>query len=227
MREKRHLPIQAMLEWAFGREKVQLELPDRRDHEERGFGFGMEHVLIERAKLGGVRIDGGGPRLKDSHEDAEAVAAVVSNLPENLGGRRMAVQVAECARTGLTPDWMPGAEPKLEPQHWQSRKGQWRGKPELLGIYVETWKQAHPKNKRKKITRQKKHEIWWTPCTWAMDPRTIEAAHRDYSAWRDAIEYIRDGVRNVRLFNHVVTDALPPARPWENRKGGSRSATSA
>ena len=51
-RVKRALGVQAILEWAFRVEKAQLELPVRRDIDEEGFGFGMEYVLIQRARLG-------------------------------------------------------------------------------------------------------------------------------------------------------------------------------
>ncbi len=36
-------------------------------------------------------------------------------LSESLGGKRMATRVAELARAGLTPDWMPGALPRCAP----------------------------------------------------------------------------------------------------------------
>ena len=57
---KRALGVQAALEWAFRVEQAQLELPVRRgiDEEGFGFGFGMEYVLIQRARLG-CKVDGG------------------------------------------------------------------------------------------------------------------------------------------------------------------------
>ena len=57
-RVKRALGVQAMLEWAFRVEQAQLELPVRRGIDEEGFGFGMEYVLIQRARLG-CKVDGG------------------------------------------------------------------------------------------------------------------------------------------------------------------------
>jgi hypothetical protein len=48
-RVKRALGVQALLEWAFRVERAQLELPQRRDIDGEGFGFGMEYVLIQRA----------------------------------------------------------------------------------------------------------------------------------------------------------------------------------
>ena len=49
---KRALGVQAALEWAFGVEKAQLELPLPKGVAEEGFGFGLEYVLLQRAILG-------------------------------------------------------------------------------------------------------------------------------------------------------------------------------
>ena len=112
---KRALGVQAVLEWAFRVEKAQLELPQRRDIDEEGFGFGMEYVLMQRALLG-CKVDGGGKKSQSyTHEDAEIVAATLAGMPDSLGGIRMAISVAEMARAGLTPDWMPGAVPRCVP----------------------------------------------------------------------------------------------------------------
>jgi hypothetical protein len=104
-RQRRALGIQQILEWAFRVEKVQLELPERVDPEDgEGFGFGLEYVLLQRAALG-CKIDGGRHKLGSySHPDAEVVAALLAGLPDSLGGKRMAIRVAELARAGLTPD---------------------------------------------------------------------------------------------------------------------------
>ena len=58
-KKKRALGVQAMLEWAFRVEQAQLELPVRRGIDEEGFGFGMEYVLIQRARLG-CKVDENG-----------------------------------------------------------------------------------------------------------------------------------------------------------------------
>ena len=58
-RVKRALGVQAILEWAFQVEKAQLELPQRRDVDEEAYGFGMEYVLMQRARFG-CKVDGGG-----------------------------------------------------------------------------------------------------------------------------------------------------------------------
>lgn len=56
-RVKRALGVQAALEWAFRVEKAQLELPVPDDRTGESYGYGLEHVLLQRAALG-CRIDG-------------------------------------------------------------------------------------------------------------------------------------------------------------------------
>jgi hypothetical protein len=100
--------VQAALEWAFRIEKAQLELPPPKEVTKEGFGFGLEYVLLQRAALG-CKVDGGQHKIGSyTHPDAEVIAAAVAGMPESLGGIRMAIQVAELARAGMTPDWMPG-----------------------------------------------------------------------------------------------------------------------
>lgn len=200
-REIRHLPVQAFLEWAFGREKVRLEWPDERRHEERGFGFGMEYVLLQRARLG-CRIDGGGS--SPAHEDAEVAAAIVAGLPEALGGRRMAIVVAECARAGLTPDWMPGAEPRCVPREWRQTKHGPRAASVVVG--------------RERVMRRgrwREVEVRACPITWDPHPRRIENARLAYSAWHRALCWLKGAFRESgSLKSHSISAALPPPMPW-------------
>ena len=61
-------------------------------------------------------MDGGQHKMGSyTHADAEVVAAAVAGMPDSLGGIRMAIQVAELARAGMTPDWMPGVVPRCVP----------------------------------------------------------------------------------------------------------------
>ena len=121
-RIKRALGVQAVLEWAFRVEKAQLELPPRKDVSEEGFGFGLEYVLLQRAALG-CKVDGGQHKMGSyTHADAEVVAATVAGMPERLGGIRMAISVAELARAGITPDWMPGVVPRCVPVEAKSNQ---------------------------------------------------------------------------------------------------------
>src|SRR5690606_25720714 len=106
---KRALGVQAALEWAFRIEKAQLDLPPPPDVLEEGFGFGLGWGLRQRGSRGS-RIDGGQHKIGgNTPRDAEVLAAAAAGMPDSMGGKRMAIRMAELARAGLTPDWMPGA----------------------------------------------------------------------------------------------------------------------
>ena len=197
------------LEWAFGREKVRLDLPDPRSVEERGYGFGMEYVLLERARLGGVKIDTSVGR-SSPHEDAETIAAVLANLPDLVGGTRMAVCVAELARAGLQPDWMPDAQPRLEPIE-RNRKGQ--AKTEVCEVIHLPRPMRN--GRRGTMWVNRKVPIRWCPCRWVPDAAQISAARSAYSRWWMALDRVRLDLRAsgmLRAFD--LTDDMPKAAPW-------------
>jgi len=116
-RVKRALGVQAALEWAFRVEKAQLELPERPNPERgsgTGTGFGLEHVLLQRAALG-CKVDGGQYKMGGyTHADAEVIAATVAGMPDSLGGKRMAIRVAELWRAGNNRGgwYRTGADPR-------------------------------------------------------------------------------------------------------------------
>ncbi len=197
------------LDWAFRREKVRLELPDRRDAHERAYGFGMEHVLLQRARLGGVRIDTSIGR-SEPHEDAETIAAILANLPDALGGKRMAIQVAELARAGRQPDWMQDAEPRIEPVAWNA-KGM--AKTEVFEtIRVPTLMRN---GKRGAMTVSRKVDIRYCPCRIVPDQAQISAARNAYTKWWMAVDRFRVDVKASGMLKaFAVTEAMPPAAPW-------------
>ena len=203
-RVKRALGVQAALEWAFRVEKAQLELPLPQDVTEEGFGFGLEYVLIQRAILG-CRIDGGQHKIGSyTHEDAEVIAACVAAMPGNLGGKRMAIRVAELARAGLTPDWMPGAAPRCVPVEVKRNQHGERASTMVVGT-------------ARVLTRGKWRsvEILACPVTFSPHPRQIEAARRAYDDWWRALGWIRDGlIAGAMLREMEVTAAMPKLRPW-------------
>jgi hypothetical protein len=121
-RIKRALGVQAALEWAFRVEQAQLELPLPKDVTNEGFGFGLEYVLLQRAMLG-CKVDGGQHKMGSyTHPDAEVIAATVAGMPDSLGGIRMAISLAELARAGMTPDWMPSVVPRCVPMETKNNQ---------------------------------------------------------------------------------------------------------
>lgn len=211
--EKRRLTIQQAIEWAFQKEFAQLELPDLREAEDRGFGFGTEYVLLQRLKLGGVKIDVSRGRSYP-HEDAESIAAAISNLPGELGGIPMAIRITEMGRSGITPDWMPGAVPKIEAMEWVNRNQYGRqAKAEILRTWYYEAKTPHPKNPGRTISRRIKVDETWCRCTWRPSEQQIRSARQDYCRWWDVLDYLRE---RVQLRTIEITDAMPPRTPWLN-----------
>lgn len=211
------MPVQAALEWAFRREAAQLELPERRSIEERGSGFGMEYVLMERARLGNVRIDTS-IGTSEPHEDAETIAAIVSNLPDDLGGLRQAIRVSELARAGLQPDWMPGAVPRWQPMEWRrdSTSGHEEGRAEVCGQWVEHFEIAHPKNPAKLIRRTRRHDLRWVPCRLHPTPGAIARARANYQDWWFSLSHIRRALKGCGMLREVsVTEVMPELQPWD------------
>lgn len=203
-RAKRALGVQAILEWAFRVEKAQLELPVRRDIDEEGFGFGMEYVLIQRARLG-CKVDGGQHKMGSyTHADAEVVAATLAGMPDSLGGKRMAIRVAELARAGMTPNWMPGAVPRCVPVDIKRN----RHGDRAVSVVVGT-ERILIRGKWRTI------EVRACPVTWRPHPEQITSARRGYEDWWQALDWVRDGLVAGGMLREIeVTAVMPKVRPW-------------
>ncbi|MBW6494188.1 MAG: hypothetical protein K0B16_06465 [Burkholderiaceae bacterium] len=201
---KRALGVQAALEWAFRVERAQLELPPPKDMTEEGFGFGLEYVLLQRAMLG-CKVDGGQHKLGSyTHPDAEVIAATVSGIPDSLGGLRMAIRVAELARAGLTPDWMPGAVPRCVPRDTRENQHGVRAMTEVVGVervlHRGRWRSV---------------EVLACPVTWRPHPEQIASARRGYDDWWQALDWVRDGLVAGGMLREVeVTAVMPKVQPW-------------
>lgn len=201
---KRALSVQAVLEWAFRVEKAQLELPPPKDVSEEGFGFGLEYVLLQRAALG-CKVDGGQHKMGSyTHADAEVVAATVAGMPDNLGGIRMAMSVAEMARGGITPNWMPGAVPRCVPVDIRRNRHGDRAVSVVVGtegvLVNGNWRTI---------------EVRACPVTWRPHPEQITSARRGYDDWWQALDWVRDGLMAGRMLRDVeVTAVMPKMRPW-------------
>ncbi len=204
MKIKRPLGVQAALEWAFRVEKAQLELPQPQDIAGEGFGFGLEYVLLQRSALG-CKIDGGQHKTGNfTHVDAEVIAATVAGISDNLGGKRMAIRVAELAGAGLTPDWMPGAVPRCVPVAWTRNQHGERA--------VTTVVRTERILSRGKL---RSTEVLACPVTYSPHPQQIEAARRAYDDWWKALAWLRDGLIAGGMLQEVgLTSVMPKMRPW-------------
>jgi hypothetical protein len=206
-RVKRALGVQAVLEWAFRVEKAQMELPLPKDVSEESFSFGMEYVLLQRGALG-CKVDGGQYKMGSyTHADAEVIAATVAGMPSSLGGIRMAISVAEMARAGITPNWMPGAVPRCVPVDIKRNRHGDRAVSVVVG--TET---VLVSGKLRTV------EVRACPVTFSPAPQQIDAARRGYEDWWQALDWVRDGLMAGRMLREMeVTAVMPKVRPWGPR----------
>ena len=207
-RPRRTMSVQQALEWAFRVEHAQLELPMPPDPERvHGFGFGLEYVLLQRATLG-CKVDGGQHKIGGyTHEDAEVIAATVAGLPDSLGGKRMAIRVAELARAGLTPDWMPGAVPRCVPVEMKRNRHGDHASTVVVGT-----ERVLSRGKWRTV------EVRACPVTFSPHPQQIEAARRAYDDWWRALVWVRDGLRTSSILRDFeILPAMPKVMPWETR----------
>jgi hypothetical protein len=207
-RAKRFLSVQQALEWAFRVEHAQLELPEPPDPERgQGFGFGLEYVLMQRAALG-CKIDGGQYKVGTyTHEDAEVIAAAVAGMPDDLGGKRMAIRVAELARAGLTPDWMPGAVPRCVPVEMKRN----RHGDHATTVVVGT-ERVLSRGKWRTV------EVRACPVAYHPHPDQISDARRAYTTWRKALGWVKEGLVLGRMLRELeITPTMPPTQPWATK----------
>ena len=205
-RPKRSMSVQLALEWAFRVEHAQLDLPEPPDPERgQGFGFGLEYVLLQRAVLG-CKVDGGQYKIGSyTHQDAEVIAATVAGIPDSLGGKRMAVRIAELARAGLTPDWMPGAVPRCVPVETKRNQHGERASTVVVGT-----ERVLSRGKWRTV------EVVACPVTFSPHSKQIEAARQAYDEWWSALVWIRDGLIAGAMLREVdVTSVMPTSKPWE------------
>ena len=168
---KRDISIRGLIEWAFQREMASLDFDEVARETGARQGFGMEWVMIERARLG-CRVDGGGRSYP--HPDADLVAAALAVLPEACGGRRMAITIAELARSGAAPDWCADAVPRCEPLDWRvSKNGRFAHREFCRSVGLRWPADAV----------DGRNYGFWCPVVYSGTASEIAAARRHYLLW--------------------------------------------
>ncbi len=117
----------------------------------------------------------------------------------------MAIRVAELARAGMTPDWMPGAAPRCVPVEVKRNQHGDRAVTTVVGT-------------ERVLTRGKWRtvEVLACPVTWRPHREQIEAAWRCYNDWWQALGWVRDGLIAGGMLREVeVTGGMPKAQPWK------------
>lgn len=210
---KRRMGIQQALEWAFGREKAQLDLGTVDPENPERQAVGTEWIIYQRHLLGAT-VDSSGPRWGGSmpHHDAEVIAAFVAALPEAHGGRAMAARIAELASAGITPDWMPGAIQRIVPVDWKdSRYGRFASTEVVPKDVPGRWLSVGYGKNGRRVRR----EPTWCPVTYSPTAQQIGRARRAYLDWWGALLHLGFEARSCGMLGSVeITTAMPRMTPW-------------
>ena len=120
-------------------------------------------------------------------------------MPDSLGGKRMAIYVAELARAGMTPNWLPGVVPRCVPVESKSNQHGERSTTVVVGIERVLHR-----------GRWRSIEVLANPVTWQPHPEQIASARRGYDDWWQALDCVRDGLVVGGMVREVeVTAAMP------------------
>ena len=197
----RALPIRAALEWAFGLEHAGLDFTEGQGDNARP-AVSPVWVVMQRGVLG-CSIDGGGHSLPA--RDADIIASEVANLPQHLGGRRMAVQIAELARTGQAPDWGRDLTPRCIPKAWKYEN---QNGPSAATELVEVLTLGQ-------MGRTREFRVYCCPVTYTASATRIAAARAQYLAWIEALAWLACQLRAKPVLDRVsITSGLPDMEPW-------------
>lgn len=116
----------------------------------------------------------------------------------------MVIRIAELARVGMSPDWMPGAVPRCVPVEVKRNQHGERS----ITIPVGT-------------TRVLSRDKWRTvglracPISWSPHPDQIAAAHRHYEQSWLALDWVRDELREGGMLRSIeMTEAMPKRKSW-------------
>lgn len=187
--------------WAFQRELASVVF-DEVQREVFSRSYGMEYVMMRQAELG-CRVDGGG--RSDPHTDADVIASALGVLPEGVGGRGAALLIAETARLGRAPDWVPEPSPRCEPVEWKNGKhGRFAAREYWTGPgrWPATW-----------LGRDHGYAC---PVYFADTSVQVARRRRTYLQWWGALRELRDGLRiDQPLSCFDVTLDMPPMQPWK------------
>lgn len=200
-RVRRDISILDLIEWAFQRECASLDFNEMATTAGERPQVSPLWMLIEQRRVG-CKPDGGG--RSDPHPDADIVASALAALPASRGGRDMGITIAEMARAGQRPDWMPSAKTKCVPVGLHKGRHGTYAKSERCG-QIEVVSRG-----RKRVV-----EVRWCPVRFINTQDRIEAARREYVRWWCALEELRN---SFQLYGGLtawrVTDAMPPRSPW-------------
>lgn len=201
----REMSIQQALEWAFAIERAQIDFDELGAHEFDRPGVDNIWILQRQHELG-CRVDGGGS--SDPHPDAQIIAAAVEALPIEMGGRRMALLVAECARARRAPDWREDERRGIVPCGWDmTDDGEWLATTRKLPEQVYRVAKSRKKTYRPELC----------PISYTGSASVLAKRRRDYLAWYGALLHLLGQLSWGDAFTAIrLVDGLPSVSPWNS-----------
>lgn len=205
----REMSIRAALEWAFSAELVSIEFDEIHD----GPG-GVDTIwrLMQRGRLG-CKVDGGGRTMR--HDDAEVIASFVGSLSAELGGRGMAVRIAQLARCCDVPDWMPGAVPRCVPVEVVQNPHGTFSRTVVVGQGFAVRPDDSWPTEVVRRGRRKRYESLVCPVDFLPRASKIASVRRAYTEWWCALLELRVGLAHAGLRTISITQQMPPRKPWD------------
>lgn len=208
---RRQMSIQRALEWAFKTEHANLEFDEMAETagSSRGGVDGI-WIMIQRGRLG-CEVDGGG--FSYPADDAESIASAVSNLPR----RDVALLVADCARAGMAPDWIPD-RPRLLPVDTTENQYGWRSRVAQAHLLTDGtgWPIQTRTGRKGRIIRE---PVYYCPCVWRPTPYEISRARAIYHTWCEALIHIAADLRATGVLSKIeITLELPDFEPWRKKR---------
>ena len=202
----RPMTIQQALEWAFTAERAQLDFAEAQGDNARP-GISTIWTIMQRGHLG-CSVDGGGHSLP--HVDADIIASAVAHLPQAMGGRGMALTIAESA--GACPDWRT-PPPQVVPVAW---KGENQRGPQAATEVVDLIRYT-------RRGRPVEVPVLACPVRYTVSAVRIAAARARYADWRAALSWLLQDLRGRGTLSLIsLQPGLPMAAPWEDATSAAK-----
>lgn len=194
------MPIREAVEWAFATERARLDFGDVPD---RDIPSASPLWTVMRRGALGCKIDGGGRSLP-AH-DADMIAAVLAKLPKDLGGRNMALRVAELARAGQAEDWGRDLKARCIPVSW---RGENQSGPQAAAELI-----GHERIEVRGRVRE--FPVLWCRVTYTATADRVAAARAAWTRWLKALAWLAETLTAQGALDRVtLAPGLPEESPW-------------
>ena len=200
-RLRRTLTIRQAVEWAFATEKARLDFGDTVG---RNLPEASPLWTVMRRGALGTKIDGGGHSLP-AH-DADMIAAVLAKLPPELGGRGMALRIAELARAGQAEDWGQDLKSRCIPVAWRAEN---QHGPQAVAEAVGV--------ERIEVRgRVREFAVLWCPVRFTATADRVASARAAWTRWRKALAWLAEALTAQGALDRLtIAPGLPEATPWD------------